>query len=470
LGIIGLFGRASKKKINSLILRNKKLYDQFLDAVKNGDIFLIKKLLKQGISIFANDEKDSNNILHLAVQSDKIDIFTWFIDRYLTSLQREQLLNAKNFMQETPLDLAKKYSRTKFLRKLKAATIKGKEKFTEVLKNDFHETNRKMLQKKPMRKVKNVNRPMLKPRPSLKESFKERSKEPPKKQPKTYQTTKISKSYIIPYKDIKFNKEDELGTGTFGAVFKGTWQFTDVAVKKLHIQKMTDQTMEFFKKEVSIMSKLHHPNVLPLYGACIERGRYCMVIPYMPKGSLYGVLHSDQKFPWKQRWSIALDIGKGIYHLHKKDILHRDLKSLNVLLDENMQAKVCDFGISRAKQETRTTTATSKTAQSVGTTPWMAPELFKRRAKYDKKCDIYSYGMVLWEIASRKSPWSDAQNASIIIAWVKEGEQEDIPEKCPPSYAKLIKWCWEREPDKRPTIEESVEMLQKNQQEALAMK
>jgi len=78
--------------------------------------------------------------------------------------------------------------------------------------------------------------------------------------------------------------------------------------------------------------------------------------------------------------------------------------------------------------------------------------------------------MVLWEIASRKSPWSDAQNTSIIIAWVSQGEQEDIPKKTPLSFAKLIKWCWEKEPENRPTIEESVEMLQKNQQEVLMMK
>jgi serine/threonine protein kinase len=190
-------------------------------------------------------------------------------------------------------------------------------------------------------------------------------------------------------------------------------------------------------------------------------------MPYMPKGSLYSVLHSSQVLPWTKRWSIALDVGMGVFHLHKKNILHRDLKSLNILLDENMKSKVCDFGISRVKQETKTTTVVNKTAQSVGTVPWMAPELFKRRAKYTKASDVYSYGMVLWEIASRKTPYAEAQEASIIIDWVKSGEQEDIPDKCPPSYAKLIKWCWNANPTDRPKIEQAVETLQKNKGEAL---
>jgi serine/threonine protein kinase len=283
-------------------------------------------------------------------------------------------------------------------------------------------------------------------------------------------TAEVSVSYIISYKDIKFSKKDKLSSGAFGTVFKGTWQFTDVAIKKLHIKNIPEITMKIFKEEINIMSKLRHPNVLPLYGACVEPGHYCIVMPYMPNGSLYDILHSDQKLPWSQRWKIALEVGKGIYHLHKQNILHRDLKSLNVLLDEHMTAKVCDFGISRVKEETKATTTTGKTAQSVGTTAWMAPELFEREAKYTKACDIYSYGMVLWEIASRKLPWSDAEDANIIINWIEDGEQEDIPEKTPLSYAKLIKWCWEKEPDERPKIKQAVEMLQENCQEVLKTK
>jgi serine/threonine protein kinase len=134
-----------------------------------------------------------------------------------------------------------------------------------------------------------------------------------------------------------------------------------------------------------------------------------------------------------------------------------------------MEPKVCDFGISKVKKETKTT-MTAKTAQSVGTAPWMAPELFEPEAKYTKASDIYSFGMVLWEIASRKPPWSKAHNFCAIMFLISQGKQEDIPEKIPPSYAKLIKWCWEKEPSKRPKIEEAVEMLQKNQQETLTMK
>jgi TPR repeat protein len=177
---------------------------------------------------------------------------------------------------------------------------------------------------------------------------------------------------------------------------------------------------------------------------------------YMPQGSLFGILHNKKKsIQWETRIKWAQEIACGIVSLHADNILHRDIKSLNVLL-KNDEAKLTDFGLSRVKAETRSTT---KASQSVGTLSWMAPELFQRKAKFTFKSDIYSVGMTFWEIASRAIPFQDADNPELIPTWVKEGEREEIPADCPPKFASAIQTCWDALQENRPTSTELAEFL-----------
>jgi len=262
---------------------------------------------------------------------------------------------------------------------------------------------------------------------------------------------------LIPYSKLTFGRC--LGEGGFGTVYQGTWQYDEVAIKQLRMTNMSVETLDEFKSEASIMANLRHPRIIGFYGISVDTpGRYSIVMDYMAGGSLYNLLHNQQPLIWGSRYRIALDVTGGLAHLHSKDILHRDLKSLNVLLDSQLRARLTDFGLSRIKTETASTTATAS-SQSVGTLPWMAPELFKRRAKYTKNADMYSYGMVLWELASRKVPFSDAHNREILIKWLGDGEQEEIPQDCPTGFAKLIKWCWNQEPTRRPTIDQAASVL-----------
>jgi serine/threonine protein kinase len=186
----------------------------------------------------------------------------------------------------------------------------------------------------------------------------------------------------------------------------------------------------------------------------------------MPKGSLYQVLHNGQPLGWEIRFNIARDIAAGLTHLHEQEILHCDLKSPNVLLDGTMRAKLTDFGLSKVKVETKTTTAgTSKVS---GTIRWMAPELLKRGGKPSKESDVYALGMILWEMTTRKIPYEDAPDDTTAGLWIMGGEKEIIPEKpaehpatCQrayPSYAALIARCWE-ERSRRPTIQAAAEEL-----------
>ncbi len=262
-------------------------------------------------------------------------------------------------------------------------------------------------------------------------------------------------SIRIAYKDLTL-EEKELGAGGFGKVYKGTWKYTPVAVKQLHLQQMSPDVKEEFQREASFMVGLRHPNIVQLYGVCLDPGHYGMVMELMLKGSLYDVLHNaGEKLDWKMRWEIGMDVGQGLAVLHSEGVLHRDLKSLNVLLDDRMRAKLTDFGLSRVKTES----VASTRQQSVGTLMWMAPELFKRKAKYTQGADVYSYGMILWELASRKIPYADAASPAVIAQWIQAGETEEIPADCPETFGQVVKTCWAMEPESRPTAAKVVEQL-----------
>ena len=262
--------------------------------------------------------------------------------------------------------------------------------------------------------------------------------------------------YLIPAAKLQYGVP--IGEGGFGQVCRGRWGSVEVAIKRLHLKSLTERTEEALMGEAKTMAALRHPNVIRFYGLCMEPGRYSIVMELAPKGSLYQLLHSKSDLPWKIRYSIAMDIGAGLQYLHDKAIVHRDLKSLNVLLDGNLRAQLTDFGLAQVKIETKTTTAQPE--KSVGTRPWMAPELFGLRPKYSFESDIYAYGMTLWEIAARKIPYAGVEDADIVRE-VKEGEREEIPEDAPKGFAQLISLCWAQRSEERLKAEQVVVELER---------
>ena len=265
---------------------------------------------------------------------------------------------------------------------------------------------------------------------------------------------------IIPQLALKIDRNKRLGEGGFGVVYKGTWQMVTVAVKQLHATKLSAEALASFQEEAERHGLLRHPNVVMLYGICIDPERYSMVMEFMAGGSLYHLLHGSQNMLWSVKLSIASNIATGLYYLHEQHIIHRDLKSMNVLMDEHGQAKLADFGLATIKSETSSTVTTS--TSTAGTTRWMAPELFKRGGKCDTSTDIYALGWVLWELSSHKLPFQDEKHATdaIIMQWIKDGEREDIPATTPPKYAQLLAQCWHQRSEARPNnVQEVVERL-----------
>jgi hypothetical protein len=270
----------------------------------------------------------------------------------------------------------------------------------------------------------------------------------------------------IPYEEITLGVKR--GEGAFGEVYEGQWHYENVAVKKLHVQRLSDNAVKEFKAEAAIMARFRSDYIVTLKGVCLTP--YAIVMEYMRGGSLFDLLHRDAPLPWTIRHRLATDIAKGLFFLHQHNpvVIHRDLKTHNVLLTHEFRAKLSDFGLSKVRVEsTRSHTHTPSTAKSVGTIPWMAPESLDIEPIYSEKSDMYAYGMVLWEIATRKMPYENVANPNIIINAVLAGRRPQMPEETvnpaaplPTSYKELIRVCWFQAPEKRPTAKEAIETLE----------
>ncbi|MBA2657162.1 MAG: protein kinase [Tatlockia sp.] len=283
---------------------------------------------------------------------------------------------------------------------------------------------------------------------------------------------KIQMKGTIPLQTIPYNSleiGDLLGHGGYGDVYKATWHGSAVALKELHMKILSTTLQDEFNHESQIMAQCQFPQIVGLYGICDEVGHKALVMEYMPKGSLRSVLDDKgEEILWDRRWTIAVDIGKGLTYLHEKGIVHRDLKSPNILLDVNYRAKIGDFGLSKIKRESSSITKSNK---AVGTARWMAPELlsFENPSSPTKASDVYSYGMVLWEISARELPFKNAPNEMVATMWIANKKKETIPSECPKVYGDIIEDTW-LEAENRPGAEEIVTKLTQAKSESLTTK
>ncbi|KAK8709804.1 hypothetical protein V6N13_060806 [Hibiscus sabdariffa] len=260
--------------------------------------------------------------------------------------------------------------------------------------------------------------------------------------------------YEILWEDLTIG--EQIGQGSCGTVYHGLWYGSDVAVKVFSKQEYSDDVILSFRQEVSLMKRLRHPNVLLFMGAVTSPQRLCIVTEFLPRGSLFRLLQRNTtKLEWRRRVHMALDIARGMNYLHhcNPPIIHRDLKSSNLLVDKNWTVKVGDFGLSRLKHETYLTTKTGK-----GTPQWMAPEVLRNEPS-DEKSDVYSFGVILWELATEKIPWDNLNSMQVIGAVGFMNQRLEIPKEVDPRWSSIIESCWQSDPQCRSTFLELLEKL-----------
>ncbi|URD80193.1 STYKc [Musa troglodytarum] len=226
----------------------------------------------------------------------------------------------------------------------------------------------------------------------------------------------LEPSLAMDWLEISWDKleiKERIGAGSFGTVYRAEWHGSDVAVKVLADQDFHDDQLKEFLREVAIMKRVRHPNVVLFMGAVTKQPYLSIVTEYLPRGSLYRLINraaAGEILDRRRRLRMALDVAKGVNYLHclNPPIVHWDLKTPNLLVDKNWSAKVCDFGLSRFKANTY---ISSKSV--AGTPEWMAPE-FLRGEPSNEKCDVYSFGVILWELLTMQQPWSGLNPAQVV--------------------------------------------------------
>ncbi|KAK3134211.1 hypothetical protein QOZ80_6AG0546370 [Eleusine coracana subsp. coracana] len=259
----------------------------------------------------------------------------------------------------------------------------------------------------------------------------------------------------------------ELGSGTFGTVYHGKWRGTDVAIKRINDRCFAGKPSEQekmrsdFWNEASNLADLHHPNVVAFYGVVLDGpgGSIATVTEYMVNGSLRTALLKNAKsLDRRKRLIIAMDTAFGMEYLHNKNIVHFDLKSDNLLVNlRDPQRPICkvgDLGLSKVKCQTLISGGVR------GTLPWMAPELLNGSSSLvSEKVDVFSFGIVLWELLTGEEPYADLHYGVIIGGIVSNTLRPAVPDTCDPEWRALMEQCWATEPSERPSFTEVANRL-----------
>ncbi|XP_026007735.1 mitogen-activated protein kinase kinase kinase 7-like isoform X1 [Astatotilapia calliptera] len=249
----------------------------------------------------------------------------------------------------------------------------------------------------------------------------------------------------IQYADIQV--EAAVGRGTFGVVFKAVWKGKDVAIKTIE----SDNERNAFLVELRQLSRVNHSNIVKLYGFCDNP--VCLVMEYAECGSLYNLLHGADPQPFytaSHAMSWCLQCAQGVAYLHAmkpKALIHRDLKPPNLLLvARGTVLKICDFGTACDIQTYMT--------NNKGSAAWMAPEVFEG-SNYSEKCDVFSWGIILWEVITRKKPFDEIGGSAFCIMWaVHRGTRPPLIKDLPEPIETLMTRCWDKEPSQRPSMNE----------------
>uniref|UniRef100_A0A8C4GHQ1 RAF proto-oncogene serine/threonine-protein kinase n=1 Tax=Dicentrarchus labrax TaxID=13489 RepID=A0A8C4GHQ1_DICLA len=256
-----------------------------------------------------------------------------------------------------------------------------------------------------------------------------------------------------------------IGSGSFGTVYKGKWH-GDVAVKILKVTDPTPEQLQAFRNEVAVLRKTRHVNIL-LFMGYMTKDNLAIVTQWCEGSSLYKHIHVlETNFKIIQLIDIARQTAQGMDYLHAKNIIHRDMKSNNIFLHEGLTVKIGDFGLATVKARW---SGSHQVEQPSGSILWMAPEVIRMQDNnpYSFQSDVYSYGIVLFELMTGELPYSQTANRDQIIFMVGRGylspDLSKLYKNCPKAMKRLVADCIKKSKDERPLFPQilsSIELLQ----------
>lgn len=216
---------------------------------------------------------------------------------------------------------------------------------------------------------------------------------------------------------------------------------------------ISEDDLEEFSTEILLVSKLRHPNIVQFLGACMEP-EFCLVIEFMDRGTLFDCVQQNN-LTWKLKANMCADVARGMMYLHTRTppIIHRDVKSLNILVSRDWRCTITDFGLTRIKDKAMLSTR-------CGSPAWSAPEVL-RGEQYDEKADVYSFAIVMWEIIAQQPPYKGLNPNQVIgqVAFQSPGMRPPIP-PCPyPALINLMTRLWDNDPNQRLLFPQVMEAL-----------
>ncbi|KAF5469400.1 hypothetical protein F2P56_013479 [Juglans regia] len=264
----------------------------------------------------------------------------------------------------------------------------------------------------------------------------------------------------------KLNMGAPFAQGAFGKLYRGTYNGEDVAIKILERPENNPEKAQLmeqqFQQEVMMLATLKHLNIVRFIGGCRKPMVWCIVTEYAKGGSVRQFLtkRHNRAVPLKLAVKQALDVARGMAYVHGLGLIHRDLKSDNLLINADKSIKIADFGVARIEVQTEGMTP------ETGTYRWMAPEMIQHRP-YTQKVDVYSFGIVLWELITGLLPFQNMTAVQAAFAVVNKGVRPVIPNDCLPILSEIMTRCWDANPDVRPPFTEVVRMLENAENEIM---